>query len=120
MADRNRTQNVLPSDLLTRRRLLSGSAATAAAFSGICALHPADASAPVAKAQGPGVYRYRLGNYQLTALYDGLWPIPIDDDFVRNASRAQVDKALAAGFLPPGILSISFTPAQTAARGNVP
>lgn len=91
---------------LTRRRLLAGSATTAAAstFGGA-----ADATAPIAKTQGSGVYRYRLGDYQLTALYDGLWPIPIDDDFVRNASRTQVDKALAAGFLPPGILPISFT-----------
>ena len=28
---------------------------------------------------------------------------------MRNASKSQVDKALAAGFLPPGILPISFT-----------
>jgi glyoxylase-like metal-dependent hydrolase (beta-lactamase superfamily II) len=97
-------------DALSRRRLLAGSAAIAVATSVACALDTAaDAAAAPAKAQGPGVYRYRLGDYQLTALYDGLWPISIEDDFVRNASRAQVDKALSAAFLQPGILPISFT-----------
>jgi hypothetical protein len=98
--------HTLPFDALTRRRMLSGSAAAALASAlGVAA----DAAAPIAKAQGPGVYRYRLGQYQLTALYDGLWPIPIEDDFVRNASKSQVDKALTAGFLAPGILPVSFT-----------
>ena len=36
--------------------------------------------------QGPGVYRYRLGSYQITALYDGTWFLPIERDFVRNAA----------------------------------
>ena len=67
------------------------------------------AAAPAASAQGPGVYRYKLGDYQLTALYDGTWFLPIDDKFVRNASAAAVNKALAAAFLPPSVLPISFT-----------
>ena len=51
--------------------------------------------------QGPGAYRYKLGDYQLTALYDGTWFVPIDDKFVHNASATQVNEALAAAFLPP-------------------
>ncbi len=90
---------------LTRRSLLaSGLAAGAAAFS-----LPADAAAPLAKRQGPGAYRYRLGDYQLTALYDGIWYLPMDDKFMRNASAAQVDRALAAAFLAPRVLPVSFT-----------
>jgi hypothetical protein len=49
------------------------------------------------------------GDYQLTALYDGVWYLPIDDKFVRNASGADVNQALAAVFLPPNIFPISFT-----------
>ena len=67
------------------------------------------AAALAAKAQGPGIYRYKLGDFQLTALYDGIWYIPIDDKFVRNASAAAVNEALAAAFLPPSVLPISFT-----------
>jgi glyoxylase-like metal-dependent hydrolase (beta-lactamase superfamily II) len=55
------------------------------------------------------VYRFRLGDYQLTALYDGTWFVKIDDDFVRNARDADVNKALAAAFLPPNVLPVSFT-----------
>jgi glyoxylase-like metal-dependent hydrolase (beta-lactamase superfamily II) len=69
----------------------------------------ASATAPLAVRQGPGVYRTRVGSFQLTALYDGIWPVKIDDDFVRNATRADVDTALTAAFLPPDILPITFT-----------
>ena len=91
---------------LDRRSLLSGPLLAAA-----CAAlaHPAGATAPISKAQGPGAYRYRLGDYQLTALYDGTWFLPIDEHFVRNAGGAAVNEALAAAFLPPNVLPITFT-----------
>jgi glyoxylase-like metal-dependent hydrolase (beta-lactamase superfamily II) len=90
---------------LTRRSLLAaGVAAGAAAMR-----RPAFAAAPKAKMQGPGAYRYRLGDYQLTALYDGTWYLPIDDKFIRNAGGAEVNGALAAAFLPPRVLPVTFT-----------
>jgi glyoxylase-like metal-dependent hydrolase (beta-lactamase superfamily II) len=90
---------------LSRRSLL-----TASALAGLSlTVRPADAAAPIATAQGPGLYRYRLGDVQLTALYDGVWYLPIDDKFVRNASGGDVNRALAAAFLPPSVLPISFT-----------
>jgi glyoxylase-like metal-dependent hydrolase (beta-lactamase superfamily II) len=91
---------------LSRRGLLAGSASMAGAAAWPM---PAGAATPIAKTQGPGVYRTKLGDYQLTALYDGVWYLKIDDKFVRNASGAQVDQALAGGFLPPGVLPITFT-----------
>ena len=90
---------------LDRRAFLTGSALIA----GAALTPPAAARAPSATAQGSGVYRYNLGSYQLTALYDGVWYVPIDEKFVRNASSAEVNGALAAAFLPPKILPISFT-----------
>jgi glyoxylase-like metal-dependent hydrolase (beta-lactamase superfamily II) len=90
---------------LDRRAFLTGSALIA----GAALTPPAAARAPSATAQGSGVYRYNLGSYQLTALYDGVWYVPIDEKFVRNASSAEVNDALAAAFLPPKILPISFT-----------
>src|SRR5450756_1313569 len=95
-----------PMSAFSRRSFLTGPMLAAG-----CAALPAPsrAAAPAAKAQGPGVYRYRLGAYQLTALYDGIWYVPIDDKFVRNASGAAVNEALAAGFLPQSVLPISFT-----------
>jgi len=91
---------------LSRRSLLTG----AALFAGASALpSSSNAGAPAPKAQGPGVYRYNLGDYQLTALFDGTWYLPIDDKFVRNATGVEVNQALAAAFLPPNVLPISFT-----------
>ncbi|MFA6265907.1 MAG: MBL fold metallo-hydrolase [Pseudolabrys sp.] len=95
---------------LTRRSFMQQSAAASALALGAATLpHPARAAAPFANVQGPGVYRYRLGNFELTALYDGIWYSPIDDKFVRNASGRAVNRALASAFLKPGVLPISIT-----------
>ena len=51
---------------LTRRNLLGTAAAALAA-----APVRARAEAPAVSAAAPGIYRYRIGNYELTALYDG-------------------------------------------------
>ena len=89
---------------VSRRSFLTSSAFAAAAFA-----MPAEAKAPFAGTQGPGVYRLKLGDFQLTALFDGVWYLPIDDKFIRNAGAAEVNQALAAAFLPPNVLPISFT-----------
>jgi len=91
---------------LSRRSFLTSSVlmAGAAALS-----RQACAAAPLARTQGPGAYRTKLGDYQLTALYDGTWYLPIDDKFMRNASGAEVNAALAAAFLPPRVLPVTFT-----------
>ena len=87
---------------IDRRTLLGGSAAA-------LACRPSWAATPKATVQGPGVYRSKLGDYQLTAIDDGTWFLKIDDDFVRNADAAAVNRALAAAFLPPNVLPVSFT-----------
>ncbi len=94
--------------MLTRRTVLTGSAGAMATLGAGGAL-PASASAPLATRQGPGVYRTKLGGFQVTALDDGVWLLPIDDTFVRNASAAEVDRALRGAFLPPRILPVTFT-----------
>ena len=90
---------------LDRRAFLTGSALLA----GAALTQPAAPRVPGATAQGAGVYRYNLGSFQLTALYDGVWYVPIDEKFVRNASSAAVNDALTAAFLPAKILPVSFT-----------
>ena len=90
---------------LNRRAVLAGSAAAAA-----LAAAPARAAAPAAGKQSPGFYRYKIGSYELTALYDGTWFRKIDDKFVTNASAAEVERALTDSFLQPGIVPTSSTP----------
>ena len=53
---------------ITRRTLLAGSALSAAA-----PFAPAVGAALPAGVETPGIYRYRIGTFQLTALYDGIW-----------------------------------------------
>ena len=90
---------------VTRRGVLAGSAAASL----WTATDPADAAAlPTGKA-GPAIYRYRIGAYELTALYDGIWYRPIGKDFIRNAPFAEVEQALDAAFMPHDKLATPFT-----------
>jgi glyoxylase-like metal-dependent hydrolase (beta-lactamase superfamily II) len=90
---------------LTRRNLIAGTAAAAL----VTRADPAAAVAPAADKQAPGIYRYRVGSYQLTALYDGIWYRPITDKFIRNAPFAEVEHALDAAFMPHDELATPFT-----------
>jgi glyoxylase-like metal-dependent hydrolase (beta-lactamase superfamily II) len=44
---------------------------------------------------GKGVYRYKVGAVEVTALYDGIWRKPHDAAFIRNASVDETKAALA-------------------------
>src|SRR5271156_5897922 len=89
--------------ILSRRSLLAGSAAATLAAGA------APAAAPDAGTATPGVYRYRIGTFELTALYDGIWYRPITDKFIRNASFAEVEHALDAALMPHDKLATPFT-----------
>jgi glyoxylase-like metal-dependent hydrolase (beta-lactamase superfamily II) len=79
----------------SRRTLLVGAALAADA----CA-RSGRANSPAIKDQVPGLYRYRLGGFELTALNDGVWQLPIDAAFVPNAPLGQVRQAMIDAFMP--------------------
>jgi glyoxylase-like metal-dependent hydrolase (beta-lactamase superfamily II) len=89
---------------LSRRTLLAG---TAAAFGAPAA--SAVAAEPPAAAVTAGIYRYKIGSYELTALYDGIWYRPITDKFIHNAPFAEVEHALDTAFMPHDKLATPFT-----------
>ena len=61
---------------LTRRTILTGAlAASAAAATPFTITSPARAAAPPAGKQAPSYYRYKVGDYELTAILDGGGPI---------------------------------------------
>jgi glyoxylase-like metal-dependent hydrolase (beta-lactamase superfamily II) len=91
---------------MNRRKLLTGAGAALAC--GVPRLSCAGAAA--SGRQAPGIYRYKIGNAELTACYDGVWNRPIDDKFVRNAYFPDVQKALTDAFLPLHALPTPFTP----------
>ncbi|MBI4274119.1 MAG: MBL fold metallo-hydrolase, partial [Rhizobiales bacterium] len=91
---------------LSRRNVLAGGMAAVATAS---ISLPASAEVTAGN-QAAGFYRYRLGTFTLTAINDGVWHRPLEDNFVRNATPAEVKQALANAFMPTdGTLPIPFT-----------
>lgn len=91
---------------LSRRHLLAG---TALAAAGAALPHAAGAAAPQSGQQGPGFYRFKIGEYEVTAINDGTWYRKLDAGFVRNAELPAVQNALSAAFLPTDVVPIPFT-----------
>jgi glyoxylase-like metal-dependent hydrolase (beta-lactamase superfamily II) len=90
---------------VTRRAFAAGSALAALATNADLA----SAAASLADKTTPGIYRYRIGTFELTALYDGIWYRPITEKFIRNAPFSQVETALADAFMPTDKLTTPFT-----------
>ena len=58
---------------------------------------PAFAEAPAVKTQVPGYYRLNVGDFEITALYDGY--VDLDAKLLTNASQAEVQRLLARLFI---------------------
>ncbi len=97
---------------LTRRGVLAGAAGAtiATALAPLAADRTAFAAAPPAGKQAPGFYRYKVGEFEITAVTDGAATFPLPDQFVQNQPKAEVQKALAAAFQPTETVTIPFTP----------
>ena len=95
---------------LTRRSMLTSAAALGAAAMTPINSEPAHASAPAANQQAPGFYRYKVGSYEITVVTDGVAVRPIDESFVRNAKKDDVNAALAAAFVEKDKLTTPYTP----------
>jgi len=85
---------------LTRRSMLCGAATVGAAA---LTQAPAQAAAPQADKQSPGVYRYKVGTHEVTVATDGARSFPLTEGYVTNAPIAEVRKALEAAYLPPDL-----------------
>jgi glyoxylase-like metal-dependent hydrolase (beta-lactamase superfamily II) len=81
----------------TRLTTLARAAAliAAVAFTTL-AVVPVQAGAPMVKTQAPGFYRMTLGDFEVTALYDGSFDLPVDKLLKQPAART--DAALAKHF----------------------
>jgi glyoxylase-like metal-dependent hydrolase (beta-lactamase superfamily II) len=91
---------------ITRRSLLAG---TMLATAATALPRRATANAPAAGKQAASIYRYKLGDFEMTAIHDGVWIRPIDEKFVRNVPFEEVQKVLTDAFLPKDKLPIPFT-----------
>jgi glyoxylase-like metal-dependent hydrolase (beta-lactamase superfamily II) len=80
---------------LTRRAAIGGIAAIAAGVGNM----PAKAAAPQIGKQAPGFYRYMVGSIEVTVVTDGVSRMPITDGFVANATKDEVNSALASVYM---------------------
>src|SRR4051794_14072780 len=83
---------------LTRRSLLGGAAAVAAA--GSLSNTPARAAAPMAGKQGSSFYRYKVGDFEVTALNEGIVRNATPQNMALNKTLPDVQQALSEAFLP--------------------
>src|SRR5258708_11763185 len=94
---------------MSRRGLLA-SAALGAAFglsSKVAFINPAHAEMPLEPVHG--VYKYKVGSIDVTAVYDGIWRKPHDPTFIKNASVEETKAALAKAGLTPEFMPIPLT-----------
>jgi glyoxylase-like metal-dependent hydrolase (beta-lactamase superfamily II) len=93
---------------LTRRHALAGAAAIAA--SPLLPNISAKAAVPLADKQAPSFYRYKVGDIQVNAIFDGSTTFDLTDNFVPNAKKDDVNAALDNAFLPKDKMTLLFTP----------
>ena len=96
---------------LTRRNLFAGAAAAGTILAGSkFIVSPAEGAAPAIGRQNAGWYRYKVGDFEVTVVTDGMNTNPLSDAYVANASKADVNAALAADFLAKDKVTHSYTP----------
>ncbi|MBN8991106.1 MAG: MBL fold metallo-hydrolase [Rhizobiales bacterium] len=95
---------------MSRRGVLA-TAAVAAAFGlhgkKLALINPAHAEAPLEPANG--VYKYKVGSIEVTAVYDGIWRKPHDPTFIKNASIEDTKEALSKAGLTTEFMPIPLT-----------
>ena len=91
---------------ITRRSALTGAAVSllAAPFT------QAEAFAPQARQQAPAYYRYKIGDIEITTVNDGVGALPIDDGFILNVPKDQVNEYLRSIFMEPNVYSGPYNP----------
>ncbi len=87
---------------LNRRTILAGAAATPLLGKAVFAAQP------LVGKQAPAFYRFKVGEFEVTAINDGFARRPLDG-FIKNASLDDVKAALGSAFLPTDQMTIPFT-----------
>jgi glyoxylase-like metal-dependent hydrolase (beta-lactamase superfamily II) len=90
----------------TRRDLLAISALAASSV----ATRQVLAAAPLGAQSPPSAYRYKIGSFEVTSVYDGVRRFPLPPNFVANAAPEQVRSAFSDAMRPTDTVDNPFTP----------
>jgi glyoxylase-like metal-dependent hydrolase (beta-lactamase superfamily II) len=97
--------------ILSRRTLLAGAASAGAASSfALWAGEFARAAAPAAGKQAASFYRYKVGSIEITVVSDGVARVPVTEAFVPNVKVDEVNAALRAAYMEPGVFIGPYNP----------
>jgi glyoxylase-like metal-dependent hydrolase (beta-lactamase superfamily II) len=104
-----------------KRRDLFASAAALTAATALSSLTPrvAEAAAPPVGKQVAGVYRYKVGSIECTQVTDGFVQFPFPENFIKNAPKEEIAKALAAAYLPTDKMTVLFNPVALNTGGKL-
>jgi glyoxylase-like metal-dependent hydrolase (beta-lactamase superfamily II) len=96
---------------ISRRGFVISAAAAGAAFGldGPLELVPAASAQTIPGAEGKGFVKFKVGNWNVTTIYDGIWEKPHDPGFIKNASVDETKAALKAAGLTDAFVPITFT-----------
>src|SRR5258708_37604006 len=97
--------------ILSRRTLLAGAAAAGASTSfGWWSSQSARAATPPAGKQAASFYRYKVGTVEITVVSDGVNRFPIPPGFVLNATKDEINAALAESFMEKDFFTGPYNP----------
>jgi glyoxylase-like metal-dependent hydrolase (beta-lactamase superfamily II) len=102
----------------TRRDVVVG-AGIAAAFGLSSRLMIDPAFAQKTPDPAKGFFTYKVGDAEVTAIYDGIWEKPHDPAFISNASVDDVKAAMSKAGLSPDFVSIPFTVSVIKTGGKI-
>lgn len=93
---------------LSRRDIVIGASAAMAAF-GLARPVAFIGAAEAQRAPTPGFFKYKVGDVEAVAVYDGLWEKAHDPAFIANAGVDDTKAALKAAGLDDAFVPIPFT-----------
>src|SRR5215469_713856 len=101
----------LMSQVTRRNALASAAVLTAAgALSSVAGSDLSQAAAPLGGKQNSGWYRYKVGDFEITVVTDGVSFGPLSDAYVLNAPKNDVNAELTAMHLAPDKTSNWYNP----------
>lgn len=93
----------------TRRHLFTAAAATAGA-AGFAPFSRAVAATPPAAQQAPGWYRYKVGDFEVTVVTDGVSRFKMAENHVTNVKLDEVNAFLASQYLEKDYMTTPYNP----------